>query len=99
MVKDFTPGSQHQPPTTSTSSLASSSTSISFTLDVITSIRCITSLLVIVATLPNEITIAAGNSNAVKQWHSTTTFPMASTTQCGTPSPPSAAPTLKKPQP
>ena len=91
-------GSQHQPSSTSTSSLASSSTSISFTLDVFTSIGFITSL-VIVATLPNEIAIAAGNSDAVKQWHSATTLPLA-TSQCsGTPSPPSAAPAAKKPQP
>merc|ERR1719220_3246225 len=46
----------HQPSPTSTSSLASSSTSISFTLDVFVSIRCITSL-VIVSTLSHEITI------------------------------------------
>ena len=90
-------GSQHQPSATSTSSLASSSTSIPFTLDIFTSIRCITSL-VIVPTLPHEITIAAGDSDAVKQWHDATTFPLA-TPQCGTPSPPSAAPTAKKPQP
>ena len=91
------PGAQHQSSATSTSSLASSSTSISFSLVFVTEIRHVASV-AIVAALTNEITVAASNSTVDKQRQGSASFLLA-THQCGTPSPASAAAAAKEPQP
>jgi len=77
MVKDIASGAQYQSPPTSPSSFTQACTSIPITLDIFTSTRCVTSLVIVVTALTNEITIATSNSKVDKQRDCSSSFQLA----------------------